>query len=646
MKTLVIILCTGTAIGIILRLYSLRLPLDWDHGLLLYQSYWYLRLKKFIAGWYELDPEPGNNLRPSSRIEEESMVRYQSLGFTFMNLVTYSICREKVWAYRAFDMVYSLVIAALLFSWGSLVLDPLSAAAGASLFFIFFSMPGYWPVMDNPEKFQLLFTVSGFLFGSLFAVTSNYLYCIPCGLSFYFSMVFKQNVAFVIAGFLLYLMLTGKPAGALAIAGTIFLAYAITFVHYLRKGYTFRQVFSKFIISPGILFYVLDRHQESPDTPAKPLKISIWQKMKPSFYRILSESSLIWAGYAGWFALAPVLGTSHETIFLFFVISIGTLAGFFAANKFFPYYYIPFLPAAALTTGDLLAKTFAGNSLSSPPVILLIGISAVLLFLAFRNTRGFFLASPFEQGAYMYSNTLFSFGASEEIGRHIRENTDPDDFIYVYNLNPEIYFFAQRKCPTNTLYIDDLSTASFTIEEQDRAEQALKDKLRDARPAYIVINKALNVPIAFFEGVTGEKYFLKKEYHAGFDAMKNPVTLQMYKLRKTREAEELVAAGEDLFGQERIDEAASAFGKALDLDPLNGDALNNLGVCCHHQGDHMKAVEYFVKAIEVNPSNRDTVLNLLDMDLPADEKSKLLQMYLAFNPQDTEMKRIRENFSG
>lgn len=108
----------------------------------------------------------------------------------------------------------------------------------------------------------------------------------------------------------------------------------------------------------------------------------------------------------------------------------------------------------------------------------------------------------------------------------------------------------------------------------------------------------------------------------------------------------MVAEGEGLFEQGKIDEAMISFRRALDLDPLNGDALNNLGVCHFRQGDLERSVEYFIRALEADPYNRDVVLNLLDMELDVKEKFKVLQVYLAFNPHDAEMKQLSESMAG
>ena len=633
-------------LGLTLRLRYLRLPLDWDHGLLLYQSYWYTKLGKFIAGWYDYVPDSRANQRIPTIIEENSMIRYQTLGFSFINIINYLICRDKVWAYRLLDAFYSLLVTAVIFLWGSLLFDSTSAALGASLFFLFSSMPFFWAAMDNPEKHQILFTTSALLSVTLFMQTSNYIYCILAGIFFFISMTFKQNLGFVILCTLIFMVIYNGFIAACSIAATLLICYICLFSYYCAKGYPFKVIFGGVFVSIDAFYYLYNIKINEEGKFQKSGKVNFIERITPNLKKILKESSLLWVMSLLWFIHTAITSPGSYTLHLLILVLAGSLLAFMAANKYFPYYYIPFLPILALTSGNMYYRVFTSKDLLSFEGMGIVIITTALSILGTITTfRFFFRSTPFDQGAYMYSNTLYNFGTSEEIGRHIRAKTDPDEYIYVYNLNPEIYFFAQRRCPTNTLYIDNLTTSAYTPEDLKRFEQAIRDKLKAASPAYFVINKTSGTPIGFFESVTGNKYFLEKEYHAGFDADHNPVTLQMFKVRKLSDAKKSVDAGEELFGQNKILDAIQTFQKAIEFDPLNSDALNNLGVCYFQQKDHMKAVEYFVKAFEANPSNRDTVLNLLHMDLPVQDKFKLLQLYLAFNPNDAEMKLIRENLS-
>jgi len=640
-----VILAAGLLAGACLRLTYLRLPLDWDHGLLLYQSYWYDRIRKFIVTICEIEPEVSLS-KITRPFGETDMVRTQSLAHSFIFIILHRMCRDRVWAYRLFDLFYYALVTLVLFGLGTVVFDPFSAAVGAALFSVFSCMPFFWVAMDNTEKFQILFTYAGLLCLVLFLKTPLMILPVAAGVCFFISMLFKQNVGFVILAGLVFMVMRAGFTGATLAVVAMTVCYGILFIYYALKGHSLGAIFSRFFISINALFYLFELKVDKEGKVTTPQKFNLVARIRPNLVKILNESAFIWVMSGAWFVFMALTDIGSPGLHFFGLLAVGTALAFFAANKFFPYYYIPFLPVLALTSGDFLHRMYAGHSLFSAPGLLLAAASAILLGWNIGNTRHFFFGStPFEQGAHMYSNTLYNFGVSEEIGRHIRENTSPDDYIYVYNLNPEIYFFAQRRCPTNALYIDNLSTAAYTPQDQERAEKAIKDKLKAASPACIVINKATNVPIAFFEGVTGNRYFLDKEYHAGFDAVKTPVILQMFRVRRVSESMDLVASGEELFARDRIEEAVDVFLKALELDPLNSDALNNLGVCHYRLGEPVKAVDHFVRALQANPSNRDVVLNLLDMDIAPRDKLTVLQLYLAFNPNDAEMRQACRDLS-
>lgn len=647
MTTTFLILALGIVVGTGLRLRYLRLPLDWDHGIMLYQSYWYNRTGRFLLGWGEREPGEieARGKRPNT--DETDMIRNGLLSHTFIYLFIEKICKDRVWAHRLFDLACYLVITLLLFPLGALLFTPVSGAAGAALFFIFSSLPFYWVADENPEKYQLLFTVAGLLAIVLHGETQQAVFPLLAGVLFFIAMNFKQNVGFVIAAAFAWLLLRHDFAGlALALAG-MGACYAAAFgYYYFVKNIAFPQIFGCFVISFGVFVYILGLKKTEQGTYVRTESPSLWKKIKPNLVQILKESSLIWAGAIAWLAMAGFSDPHAPGFQLVALLMLGTTAGWFAANKFFPYYYIPFLPLLSLATGDLAWRVLSPHGPASLPGALFLSAAAALAALgAWTTFRFFFKAAPFEQGAYMYSNTLYNFGCSEEIGKHIRQRTYDDDFIYVYNMNPEIYFFSQRRCPTKSIYLDVTHTSSLTENERRLEEQALQEKLRKARPAYIVINTGANVPINAFESFTGSRYFLEKEYTAGYFQGTSPVLLHMYKLRKTEEATMCVSRGEALFAQGSLDEAVKAFHEALGCDPLCLDALNNLGVLHHQQGDAQKAAQYFSQAFSVDPSNRDVLYNLLHMEIPDDVKIRMARLYLQLEPDDPEIRDILDGLT-
>lgn len=91
--------------------------------------------------------------------------------------------------------------------------------------------------------------------------------------------------------------------------------------------------------------------------------------------------------------------------------------------------------------------------------------------------------------------------------------------------------------------------------------------------------------------------------------------------------------GEDLFAEGRLEDALSAFHKALELDPDNAAAHNNAGVVYWQTGDRQTALHHFNEAVRIDPqqedavSNRDNALSSLQQENQA-EKSKPRKLHI------------------
>jgi hypothetical protein len=89
--TVSLILITGFLIGFSLRLCCLRLPLEWDHGILLYQSYWYNRTGKFLLSFFEDESQH----KGAAIFRDTDMIRSQLLGMSFIYIIIQFICRDR-----------------------------------------------------------------------------------------------------------------------------------------------------------------------------------------------------------------------------------------------------------------------------------------------------------------------------------------------------------------------------------------------------------------------------------------------------------------------------------------------------------------------------------------------------------------------
>lgn len=72
---------------------------------------------------------------------------------------------------------------------------------------------------------------------------------------------------------------------------------------------------------------------------------------------------------------------------------------------------------------------------------------------------------------------------------------------------------------------------------------------------------------------------------------------------------EINRQGEDLFAAGRLEDSMSAFHKALEVDPDNAAAHNNVGVIYWQTGNKQMALHHFNEAIRINPEHEDAISN-------------------------------------
>lgn len=102
--------------------------------------------------------------------------------------------------------------------------------------------------------------------------------------------------------------------------------------------------------------------------------------------------------------------------------------------------------------------------------------------------------------------------------------------------------------------------------------------------------------------------------------------------------------GEELFKSGLIHEAEEIFEKIVISDPLNHEALNDLGTVLYHKGDYKSAEIHFMKALALDEKNPDVLINLADLYFNTkewDRAAYFLERYIDQNPLDkVELNRL------
>jgi hypothetical protein len=182
------------------------------------------------------------------------------------------------------------------------------------------------------------------------------------------------------------------------------------------------------------------------------------------FFRALAPSLAIgdWPFYAlTVFGLSKARpGEPCETMATLWLAAalLGALTGWFL----FPHYFLQAYPALAL------AAAAGMNRLSASIGARRLGwlLCALCLYPAAVRARPYFVDPPeITARRLLYANPLYE---AKAIGEYARARTAPDETIYVFGSETQIYVYARRRCATRYAYIYPLTLFPVGPEEGER----------------------------------------------------------------------------------------------------------------------------------------------------------------------------------
>lgn len=100
--------------------------------------------------------------------------------------------------------------------------------------------------------------------------------------------------------------------------------------------------------------------------------------------------------------------------------------------------------------------------------------------------------------------------------------------------------------------------------------------------------------------------------------------------------------GEELFNKNDMEGALAAFRKAIEIDAACATAHNNLGVLYCQTGALAEAIAHFMKALEIDPTDRDTILNCAELLKNLEKFEDARDIYLSYlqkHPDDEEVEK-------
>lgn len=202
--------------------------------------------------------------------------------------------------------------------------------------------------------------------------------------------------------------------------------------------------------------------------------------------QVSSEHLLLWLLSAS--AFITLTFRKRDIVLLTLALWVVTsFLGIAMTGNFWPHYFLQMLPPLSVLSGYAVVNIYKKESLKWPRVILAGTLTLIFIWSVYRpvlaDYKYYLLYSPTEISRERYGTSLFN--DAKEVGEYIKARTNPDDYIFQWGWEPEIYFYSMRRPASKHLYFQTIAFGSNPIEEIREMSKNLVKK----RPKYIVIQK-------------------------------------------------------------------------------------------------------------------------------------------------------------
>lgn len=147
-------------------------------------------------------------------------------------------------------------------------------------------------------------------------------------------------------------------------------------------------------------------------------------------------------------------------------------------GKYFPHYFITIIPFLAIPAGIGLARITRMGRVTA--TILLCLVFVTFGFAVQQNYKFYTIYPPETVSALKYGPT---FVQSTVVADYLRKRTKPEDYIFQWGFEPELYFLADRPSPSPYL----VSIVVKWSRDPIQATRMLADNLDRKKPRYVVM---------------------------------------------------------------------------------------------------------------------------------------------------------------
>ena len=475
----ILILLLILALQIVLRIPFLQEPLERDEG-----AYAYIA-QRMLAG----------------ELPYRDYFDHKPPAIYFIYAGMFKLFGDSQASIRIFTLVFSLVATLSVFMLGYLLWGGIGGLLSTLIYALFSGGPYIQGTSANTETFMVLpmvLALSCFLVSIRKNVQREWIWLFLAGLFSGLAIMIKQVAVLnflVLFGFVLY--------GAVKPYGKFQSAVVRKFLCLILGFMIFPLFFILYFWSKGAF---LDFVNVSIFENLVYVRCQTWAWMH-LLRVILLENSVLWvlafssAGY--------IFFKERDTKHLLLVIwTLFSVCSVFAGKAFYGHYFIQVIPGLSLLSAYGILKYT-----EKPRNILLgLGIGILLFFLlgfALVDQVQFYFLSTKEISIKKYPSA--KFGEALELANLLKPETVPQDTIFVWGAEPEIYFYTRTRCASRYIYYYPLIFEAPGVLER-RKELLLE--LEKNKPKFIICvsRQILNDPLCSFIRKNYQLYFVKNSW--------------------------------------------------------------------------------------------------------------------------------------
>ncbi len=202
-----------------------------------------------------------------------------------------------------------------------------------------------------------------------------------------------------------------------------------------------------------------------------------WDRLISRGVSTASEFLLLWIAAVPALYWFLVKHRSPKGLFLVGLV-VATVVAVCLPGKFWPHYLIPLIPPLSIAAGVGLATLYENRRLL---FYLLLPFLVLALYPTIRLDYPYYTASPENASVMKFGSDVFVRAA--DAARYVKERTTPEDTIFQWGWEPEIYVIANRRSPNR--FISHLLVAGSP--DVNVAIHDLVTSVLFKRPKYIIV---------------------------------------------------------------------------------------------------------------------------------------------------------------